>query len=177
MTADDLEQEIERHKETTEALRESRETVRALLDATSTALREESNVDVENLPRMADFAVWVIGAEEALPWPQGAFLDAYERNRGDAISLVLEHSPWGEKMIRFAEEYAPWDGTATELYKQLDGSALNGRWSRTTPASMSQELKRLAAALRQVGVEVEWYRESDSNRNRRIAVRAVHAVQ
>ena len=35
MTADDLEQEIERHKETTEALRESRETVRALLDATT----------------------------------------------------------------------------------------------------------------------------------------------
>ena len=35
MTADDLEREIERHKETTEALRESRETVRALLDATT----------------------------------------------------------------------------------------------------------------------------------------------
>ncbi len=34
-TADELEQEIERHKETTEALRESRETVRALLDATT----------------------------------------------------------------------------------------------------------------------------------------------
>ena len=34
-TADELEREIERHKETAEALRESRETVRALLDATT----------------------------------------------------------------------------------------------------------------------------------------------
>ncbi|MCI0855670.1 MAG: GGDEF domain-containing protein [Chloroflexi bacterium] len=35
MTAEQLEREIERHQETTEALRESRETVRALLDATT----------------------------------------------------------------------------------------------------------------------------------------------
>ena len=35
MTADELDREIERHQETTEALRESQETVRALLDATT----------------------------------------------------------------------------------------------------------------------------------------------
>ena len=35
MTADQLELEIERHQKTTEDLRESRETVRALLDATT----------------------------------------------------------------------------------------------------------------------------------------------
>ncbi len=35
MTTDELEREVERHQETTEALRESQETVRALLDATT----------------------------------------------------------------------------------------------------------------------------------------------
>ncbi len=65
----------------------------ALLDAASTALREQSHVDVEELPRMADFATWVIGAEKGLSWQPGTFLDAYEQNRRDAIALVLEHSP------------------------------------------------------------------------------------
>ena len=93
------------------------------------------------------------------------------------MTLGLEHSLWAERMIRFAEKNAPWDGTATELYQHVGGRVLNSLRPHTNPASMSQELKRMSGALREVGVDMEWYRESDSHRTRKIAVRAVHAVQ
>ena len=54
MTAEQLEREIERHQETTEALRESQETVRALLDATTeTALLIDLDGDILALNEVA----------------------------------------------------------------------------------------------------------------------------
>ena len=149
----------------------------ALLDAVSTALREQPHVNVEELPRMADFATWVIGAEKGLPWQPGTFLDAYEENQRDASSLVLENSELGQRMIRFAEEHMPWDGTPTELYAHIWGRTGNLRGGRATAASMSQDLKRIAPSLRHRGIDVTWHRENDRNRTRKIAVRAVHGVQ
>ncbi|MDP9438167.1 MAG: ATP-binding protein [Actinomycetota bacterium] len=49
----------------------------ALLDAASAALRNRDTTTLEELPRMADFAVWVAAAEEALPWERSAFMSAY----------------------------------------------------------------------------------------------------
>ena len=95
----------------------------ALLDAVSTALREESSMHVVELPRMADFAAWVVGAEKSLPWAQGAFLDAYEQNRRDAISLVLDHQSPGpaDDPVRRGESSVGRNrhGTAHQDYRNL----------------------------------------------------------
>ncbi len=71
----------------------------------------------------------------------------------------------------------PWDGTPTELHGHIWGRTITLWGERSTPAAMSQELKRIAPALRHVGVDVTWARENDRNRTRKIAVRAVRAVQ
>ena len=42
---------------------------------------------------------------------------------------------------------------------------------------MSQELKRIAPALRHMGIDVMWSRENDRMRTKKIAVRAVRPVQ
>lgn len=55
-----------------------------LLDAVSAALRDLDTVNLSELPRMGDFAVWVTAAGEALPMPPGAFLAAYTGNRQNA---------------------------------------------------------------------------------------------
>lgn len=39
-----------------------------LLDAVSAAMRNNDKVKLDSLPRMADAALWVTVAEEALPW-------------------------------------------------------------------------------------------------------------
>ena len=64
----------------------------ALLDAVSAALANEPTVDLAELPRMADFAIWAAAAAPALGWTPAAFLDAYQANREAANDLTLDAS-------------------------------------------------------------------------------------
>ena len=151
----------------------------ALLDAVSVALREEARTQIKELPRMADFAIWVSAAERGLPWRDGLIYDAYERNRSLALVITLENDPVAGKIISLAESKGEWFGTPTRLYADLTPSLLSsgrGGWPRTASA-FSQRLKRLQPGLREVGIEVEWIREPDEKRTRKIRVRAVRAVQ
>ena len=72
----------------------------AILDAVSTALRNEATVTLDEHPRMADFAEWIVAAEPALPWEAGAFLTAYTATRQDANDLTLEASPVAQARAR-----------------------------------------------------------------------------
>ena len=65
----------------------------ALLDAVSCALGQIDSVSLSEAPRMADFAKWVVAAENALGWPQGAFLDSYAANRAKSDQAAIEW-PW-----------------------------------------------------------------------------------
>ena len=62
----------------------------ALLDAVSMGLRNHKSVKLSSPPRMADFAIWVVACEPALPWPSGSFMEAYLENRSEAVELSLE---------------------------------------------------------------------------------------
>jgi hypothetical protein len=130
-----------------------------LLDAVAVGLKNRHNVKLERRPRMADFAEWVVACEPALPWPPGAFLEAYERNRGHAVQVALDASPIAQSIIAFVEQREYWEGNATELLADIKVS--NGiasdynpyGWPRDARA-LSAALDRIAPALRKVGVEV-----------------------
>src|SRR5207249_4635059 len=64
----------------------------ALLDAVVTGLRNLPGVKLPGLPRMADFARWVVACSPALGVSPDAFLLAYSENRAGANSLALESS-------------------------------------------------------------------------------------
>jgi hypothetical protein len=49
-----------------------------------------SETTLEEMPRMADFALWVQAAEPALPWEENGFLSAYNTNRKEVIDLALD---------------------------------------------------------------------------------------
>ena len=49
----------------------------ALLNAVATALQNLPTTRLENPPRMADFATWIVAAEPGLPWEPGGFLNTY----------------------------------------------------------------------------------------------------
>ena len=141
-----------------------------LFDAVSSALNNLPATKLEKLPRMADFALWVTAAEKALGWEAGGFLKAYNDNRGDANRQDLETSPVAAAVWRFMKDHDEWRGTATELYQQLGSAATEEmRRSKAWPAapnSLGGEMKRLAPALRGVGIEVEDYREPTTERRR-----------
>jgi hypothetical protein len=142
----------------------------ALFDAVSGALGMVPEVRLEGMPRMADFAVWATAAEEALGWEPGAFMAAYSGNRAEATESALEADPVAIAVREFMEDQGEWTGTAGELWEALNG--LVGEAIRHTkawpgaPNALSARLKRLAPALRGIGIEYEDARMSGGERKR-----------
>jgi len=128
----------------------------ALLDAISAAIGNHDTAVIENKPRMADFACWVVAAEPKLGWKRGEFLTAYGNNRRRANELVLE-TPLAEAVRKIN---LPWEGTATELLTKLNAVVDEPvRKQRGWPSSgrmLSNALRRLTPNLRQAGVFVEF---------------------
>src|SRR5262245_60852252 len=64
----------------------------SLLDAAAHGLRNVAGIDLEELPRMADFALWATACETAF-WPAGTFTQAYQANRRAAIEDLVDADP------------------------------------------------------------------------------------
>lgn len=142
----------------------------ALLDAVSLALQDVANVNLDHLPRMADFAEWAVAAAPALGWTADGFIAAYAGNRDAAHDAALDAVLW-LPALRVLIESKPWDGTATALLADLnqqagDAAAKQREWPKNG-RSLAGGLKRLAPALRATGIDVTF---SMSHHPRTIAV-------
>lgn len=138
--------------------------------AVSAALRNLPDTKLERLPRMADFALWVTAAEEALGWEKTSFMETYANNRGDANRQALEASPVAAALWTLIRREHEWNGTLTELLMDLGDVAdevtpQSKKWP-SAPNVLSGELKRLAPALRAVGISAKDYREPTAQRRR-----------
>ncbi len=129
----------------------------ALLDGVSAALHNAGRVELAQRPRMADFAEWVVAAEGDLGWKVGAFMGAYAGNRGAATGAALDEDPVATAVRELVAQRGEWSGTSTELLSVLGGKVDEAtRRSRSWPAGanvLSNAMKRLAPALREVGIE------------------------
>lgn len=146
------EEEIEREYEPIRPL-----VLGALLTATSRALREKHGVVLPLKPRMADLATWVTAAEPSFGWDEGTFLEAYLTNRDDTQAAAIDSSPIGAPLMALMHSRQSWSGTAKKLLEELNrrrgkGSIPQG-WPRTPPM-MTNALRRIATALRSVGMRV-----------------------
>jgi hypothetical protein len=116
---------------------------------------------------MADFALWVTAAEQALGWEPGTFMAAYSGNRQSANDLALEASPVGLPLVELLQEQGCWSGTATKLLDALENrvsqqTVRTKSWPKNARV-MSGLLKRVAPNLRAAGWEVESHRKSTGN--------------
>jgi hypothetical protein len=129
-----------------------------LLTATSTAMRRKDEVCFKNLPRMADFAVWIAAAEPALPWETGAFEKAYAQNRTHSSYSQIEQNAFSRLLCRLAQE--EFSGTTSDALKSLESLASHSELQQkdwpSTESVAGKKMKRLAPALRSVGFEASW---------------------
>ena len=143
----------------------------ALLDALVVGLRNEAQVEVDPLPRMADFALRSVAAESSFDLPAGTFLSAYQRNLRAGWEAAIEASLIGPALLALATK-GPWRGSARELLDGLDMGGSAGTqhgWPRTS-VQLSNEIRRLAPSLERLGVQVSRSREV-VNGERAIAIR------
>jgi len=140
----------------------------ALLHAVSCGLRRIGTVQLHRLPRMADFARWIVACEPMLPWPPGSFLRAYGGSRSAAQTDAIEASAVGRVVLDWDLPSSGWSGTATQLLAdmtQRDGDAAKQKDWPSKPNLLSKELRRIAPNLRAHGIEVDF---GDRSAKRRI---------
>jgi hypothetical protein len=123
-----------------------------LLDAVALALRDRDRFDCHGL-RLADFAAWAQAAAPALGFEPARFVDAYQRNRGEAAAALVADDPLAEAVTALAENRGAlgWSGTPTQLLAELNRRVgQEDRPRRTWPetgAALGRWLTRQAPAL------------------------------
>src|SRR5438876_1403761 len=88
----------------------------ALLDAAVHGLHALGRVNLDRLPRMADFALWATACETAL-WPAGTFARAYAANRRAAIESIIEADPIATRVRALMIDRTMWTGSASDLLR------------------------------------------------------------
>ena len=91
-----------------------------LLDCVSMAIKNR-DIKIDNLPRMADFAKWVIAAEPSLGGLQkGWFMKAYSENKQAHNDIVLGSSQVAQGLIEFMQDKTTWEGMPKDLLYELE---------------------------------------------------------
>lgn len=145
----------------------------AVFDCLAAALANVQKVKLARLPRMADFATWIVAAESALPWEPGTFLNAYTQNRALVVEHSLEGDPVAVALRSFMEHRQEWEGTPTALLNELTdvtGELVSRGKSWPKAANgLSNRLRRAATFLSASGIEIET--GSGEKKGRKIAIR------
>jgi hypothetical protein len=131
----------------------------ALLDVIVAGLKKLPSIKAKRLPRMADFAKWILACEESLGWEPESFLSAYFGVRTQMSENAIEGDLFSRSIVALVQEKTEWKGTAPELL-----SALNARldeaerkikgWPQDATRT-SNKLRRVSPSLRRVGVLVD----------------------
>ena len=151
-------------------------------------LRELPQVNVPELPRMADFAQWGEAVGRGLGWVPGSFLERYRSNRKQATIPALAQSAVAGALCDVGEalELDEWQNQPpTMLFRELTNyverrndeiavflppadvrrsrAALAAHWPKD-PQAFSKELRRIAPQLRLHGISIEFERDSKGRR-------------
>jgi shikimate kinase len=129
-----------------------------LLGLFAKTLKELPNINIEKPPRMADFTYLGEAICKALSINE-IFFALYKENRKDSLAHSLDSSPAAlaiQEMMKDREP-TPWTGTLKELKIILDDRYhQDGEGWPKSPKGLSEVLRRMAPALKEHGVELEF---------------------
>ncbi len=138
----------------------------ALLDAMVYGFQHIDETHIDDLPRMADFALWVSACEGRF-WQPGSFLDAYNANQSAAVDEGIANDIVGSAIRDLMRDSTvSWTGTCLNLLDDLNGLLGYGKdkkapkdWPQT-PQKLSPAIDRASASLRTVGISITRRRRS-----------------
>lgn len=116
-----------------------------VFDTLSAAMKVYPDVDIKEVPRMADFARWGYAIAEVLGYGGKEFLRIYTENAELQHDEVLDNSIIGSFIRDFIEvqPQKTWEGTATELLKQMQDDAIYGKREKELPQNPQTLVRRL----------------------------------
>lgn len=156
-------------RKTERALEEEYESLRpglfgALLADVAGVLAHIDRVSVEELPRMADYAVTLHALDLATG---GRFAEAYERQAKRALAARAEDDPFLAAIVKIAKRgpQGVWEGTAKELVSLVAyevNNATNDTHGIPGERTIKGALMASATSLRSVGVTVSEARKTSA---------------
>jgi len=145
-----------------------------LLDTLAAALKHVSEVQLDDVPRMADAALFVTAAEHGLNTPVGTFAETMVHEQGDALRDTIQSAPFVEAIVRFMATKDKWAGSATLLMAEADKLARDGRRARgwpTNPSAASALLTEYELPLGAHGLTFDRGRSPGGTRDRKLTLR------
>jgi len=129
----------------------------SLLDAIGGGLRElratEATVSPDELPRLAEPAMFAEAVARGLGWPPGLLLKAVRASRQAAQGDLLEDDPLVARLIKVVNQHeGRWRGAAAELLHEVQntsGPSWGPNGGPCNPRGMRAALDRVAEALAQ----------------------------
>lgn len=140
------------------------------------ALRERPDIQLTSRPRMADFARWGCAIAKALGYAQEEFLTAYSNNIAKQNTEAIEASPVATTIVALMSTQDAWEGTATDLYKELESHAQSLRidtksheWPKD-PSALSRKLNVTQTNLAEEGILIT---KNETVRPKRLLIKKV----
>lgn len=123
------------------------------------------SIQLNNMPRMADFARWGEAISQALGQEPGEFIEAYNKNLQAQNEEVLGSHPVAAALVKFMEGRPEWHGVASDLLPELTPIAEKLRIdikARTWPKAanaLTRRLNEVVANLAEAGIKISRGRE------------------
>lgn len=138
----------------------------SLFDLLAQVLKVLPDVELSERPRMADFARVLAAVDHVTGWNT---LDSYRATAADAVADVLDGEPFAQAVVDLVRAAGP-EGVTVTAAQLLESVAapekLPKKWPKD-PTRAGGQLKRLAPALRTIGIDVDdSERQSSGNRSR-----------
>ena len=149
---------------------------------------EENNPDEKfKLHRMTEFSKYGEIIARCMGYPRDEFIKVYERNRQIQVDEILDSSQLATVMMcMMFQKYADskeWDGTPSALLGEIKNIVDTEKWNlnidtndRYFPKranSLSRRLNELAPTLKEKGLVITSYRESNAHGTKKIKIRNI----
>lgn len=128
----------------------------ALYKSVACAISNYPTVPVPFNMRMADSVRWIIAAEPATNFPEGAFLRVLEHGQKELMIGRVINDPLVGNLLKILE-HGPFDGMVGQLYQRLESmKEYHDKSFPKSAANFSKLLDRLKPALAKAGIHIEF---------------------
>ncbi len=150
------------------------EIIGGVFDVLSQTMRLRHTIELNILPRMADFTFWGCATAQALGHTQEEFLDAYYANIGEQNEEAIHENPVAITLTALMERRDEWEGTPSELLENLEAMAevekvdmRQKAWPKAANA-LSRRINEVKTNLAETGIMIR--NEKTSNGKRMILI-------
>ncbi len=139
-----------------------------IFDILVKALQIKPTLRLQNLPRMADFAIWGEAIARAMGYQNMEFLNAYYENIGKQNVEAVESNILGQTVLKFIDSWYEkagdhWYDSTSKLLEELNSIAQKSSintyskyWPKSTD-SLTRKIRTIASSLKEgyeIGIDI-----------------------